>query len=136
MEPFALLLILNIMKNILLKVSIAHFLLYPLVGYSAETLTCSFRDSQNVYREFMIKRTADKDPTFKDANVVDGPLWKVMSEDDSKFILFREMLKPTEKERKSVYTLFFIDKESGDFRFRNYLHAEYVNTIRGSCRLK
>ena len=84
----------------------------------------------------MLKRTADKNPAFKDANVVDGPLWKVMSEDDSKFILFREMLKPMEKERKSVYTLFFIDKESGDFRFRNYLHAEYVNTIRGSCRLK
>ena len=84
----------------------------------------------------MLKRTADKNPTFKDANVVDGPLWKVMSEDDSKFILFREMLKPMEKERKSVYTLFFIDKESGDFRFRNYLHAEYVNTIRGNCRLK
>ena len=84
----------------------------------------------------MLKRTADKDPTFKDSNIIDGPLWKVMSEDDSKFILFREMLKPMEKERKSVYTLFFIDKESGDFRFRNYLHAEYVNTIRGTCRFK
>ena len=84
----------------------------------------------------MLKRTADKSPTFKDANVVDGPLWKVMSEDDSKFILFREMLKPMEKERKSVYTLFFIDKESGDFRFRNYLHSEYVNTIIGNCRLR
>ena len=84
----------------------------------------------------MLKRTADKGPTFKDANVVDGPLWKVMSEDESKFILFREMLKPMEKERKSVYTLFFIDKKSGDFRFRNYFHAEYVNTIRGNCRLK
>jgi len=84
----------------------------------------------------MLKRPADKDRTFKDANVVDGPLWKVMSEDDSKFILFREMSRPIEKERKSVYTLFFIDKKSGDFRFRNYLHAEYVNTIRGNCRLK
>ena len=84
----------------------------------------------------MLKRIGDKDPTFMDANVVDGPLWKVMSEDGSKFILFREMLKPTEKETKSVYTLFFIDKKSGDFRFRNYLHAEYVNTIRGNCRLK
>ena len=84
----------------------------------------------------MLTRTGDKDPTFMDTNVVDGPLWKVMSEDGSKFILFREMLKPTEKETKSVYTLFFIDKESGDFRFRNYLHAEYVNTIRGNCRLR
>jgi len=84
----------------------------------------------------MLKRTGDKDKTFKDASFVDGPLWKVMSEDDRKFILFREMLKPIEKERKSVYTLFFIDKESGEFRFRNYLHAEYVNTIRGNCRLK
>ena len=84
----------------------------------------------------MLKRIGDKDPTFMDANVVDGPPWKVMSEDGSKFILFREMLKPTEKETKSVYTLFFIDKESGDFRFRNYLHAEYVNTIRGNCRLR
>ena len=65
----------------------------------------------------MLKRTGDKDKTFKDVNFVDGPLWKVMSEDDSKFILFREILKPMEKERKSVYTLFFIDKESGDFRF-------------------
>ena len=84
----------------------------------------------------MLKRVGDKDSKFMDANAVDGPLWKVMSEDGSKFILFREMLKPTEKETKSVYTLFFIDKKSGDFRFRNYLHAEYVNTIRGNCRLK
>ena len=136
MEPFAFLLILVTMKKNLLIGSLCHLLLYPLVGYSSEMLTCSFRDSQNVYREFMLKRTGDKDKTFKDANFVDGPLWKVMSEDDSKFILFREMLKPIEKERKSVYTLFFIDKKSGDFRFRNYLHAEYVNTIRGNCRLK
>ena len=136
MEPFAFLLILNIMKRNLFIGLLCHLLLYPLVGYSSEMLTCSFRDSQNVYREFMLKRTGDKDKTFKDANFVDGPLWKVMSEDDSKYILFREMLKPIEKEKKSVYTLFFIDKESGDFRFRNYLHAEYVNTIRGSCRLK
>ena len=124
------------MKRNLFIGSLCHLLLYPLMGYSSEMLTCSFRDSQNVYREFMLKRTGDKDKTFKDANFVDGPLWKVMSEDDSKYILFREMLKPIEKERKSVYTLFFIDKKSGDFRFRNYLHAEYVNTIRGSCRLK
>ncbi len=126
MEPFAFLIILVTMRNTLLIVFLCHLLLYPLAGYTTEILTCSFRDSQNVYREFMLKRTADKNPTFKDTNVVDGPLWKVMSEDDSKFILFREMLKPMEKERKSVYTLFFIDKESGDFRFRNYLHAEYV----------
>ena len=134
MEPFAFLLILVTMKKNLLIVSLCHCLLYPLVGYSTEMLTCSFRDSQNVYREFMLQRTTDKEPTFKDANIADGPLWKVMSEDDSKFILFREMLKPIEKERKSVYTLFFIDKKSGDFRFRNYVHAEYVNTIRGNCR--
>ncbi len=124
------------MNKKFLNVLFFHISLSPLVGYSTETLTCSFRDSKNVYREFMLTRTGDKDPTFMDANVVDGPLWKVMSEDGSKFILFREMLKPTEKETKSVYTLFFIDKESGDFRFRNYLHAEYVNTIRGNCRLK
>ncbi len=136
MEPFVFLLILCPMKKKVLIVSLCHILLHPLVGYSSEMLTCSFRDSQNVYREFMLKRTGAKDKTFKDANFVDGPLWKVMSEDDSKFILFREMLKPIEKERKSVYTLFFIDKKSGEFRFRNYLHAEYVNTIRGSCRLK
>ena len=135
-EPFAFLLIITTMKNKLLIVCLCHLLLYPVVGYSTETLICSFRDSQNVYREFMLKRTGDKDETFKDANFVDGPLWKVMSEDDSKFILFREIQKPIEKERKSVYTLFFIDKKSGDFRFRNYLHAEYVNTIRGNCRLK
>ena len=84
----------------------------------------------------MLKRIGDKDPKFMDANAVDGPLWKVMSEDGSKFILFREMPKPTKKGTKSVYTLFFIDKKSGDFRFRNYLHAEYMNTIRGNCRLK
>ena len=136
MEPFALIIILATMKNKLLIVYLCHLLLYPLTGYAAEALTCSFRDSQNTYREFMLKRTADKEPTFKDASITDGPLWKVMSEDDSKFILFREMLKPMERERKSVYTLFFIDKESGDFRFRNYLHAEYVNTIRGTCRFK
>ena len=124
------------MNKIYLIVSFYHLLLYPLVGYSTEKLTCSFRDSQDIYREFILERTADKEPTFKDANVVEGPLWKIMSEDDSKFILFREMLKPIEKARKSVYTLFFIDKKSGDFRFRNYLHAEYVNTIRGICRLK
>ena len=136
MEPFVLLLILVFMIKILFKGLLCHLLLYPLVGYSTERLTCSFRDSQNTYREFMLKRTGHKDPTFKDANIVDGPLWKIMSEDDSKFILFREMLKPIEKERKSVYTLFFIDKKSGEFRFRNYLHTEYVNTIRGNCRLK
>ena len=136
MEPFAFLLILKAMRKYLLIGSLCHHLLYPLVGYSSEMLTCSFRDSQNVYREFMLKRTGDKDKTFKDASFVDGPLWKVMSEDDRKFILFREMLKPIGKERKSVYTLFFIDKKSGDFRFRNYVHAEYVNTIRGNCRLK
>ena len=136
MEPFVFLLIITIMKKNLLISLLCHLLLYPLVGYSTEMLTCSFRDSQNTYREFMLKRTGDNDPTFEDANIGDGPIWKVMSEDDSKFILFREMLKPIEKERKSVYTLFFIDKKSGDFRFRNYLHAEYVNTIRGNCRLK
>ncbi len=136
MEPFVSLLILVIMKNVLLIGLLCHLSFYPLLGYATEILTCSFRDSQNVYREFMLRRTADKSQTFKDANIVDGPLWKVMSEDDSKFVLFREMLKPLEKERKSVYTLFFIDKKSGDFRFRNYLHAEYVNTIRGNCRLK
>ena len=124
------------MIKILFIGSLCHLLLYPLMGYSTEKLTCSFRDSQNTYREFMLKRTGDKEPTFEDANIGAGSLWKVMSEDDSKFILFREMLKPMEKERKSIYTLFFIDKESGDFRFRNYLHAEYVNTIRGNCRLK
>ena len=59
----------------------------------------------------MLKRTGDKDPTFENANIVDGPIWKVMSEDDSKFILFREILKPMEKEKKSVYTLLFIDKK-------------------------
>ena len=136
MEPFSFLIILVTMKKKSLIICLCHLLLFPLAGYTTEILTCSFRDSQNVYREFMLKRTSDKNPTFKDANIVDGPLWKVMSEDNSKFILFREMLKPMEKEGKSVYTLFFIDKESGDFRFRNYLHAEYVNTIRGSCRLK
>ena len=136
MEPFCFLLILITMKKNVLIILSYHLLLYPLAGYATELLTCSFRDSQNVYREFMLKRTADKYPTFKDTNALDGPLWKVMSEDDSKFILFREMLRPIEKERKSVYTLFFIDKKSGAFRFRNYLHAEYVNTIRGNCRLK
>ena len=96
--------------NKFFAVSFCHitlYLLFPHVGYSTEIITCSFRDSQNVYREFMLKRTADKNPTFKDANIADGPHWKVMSEDDSKFILFREMLQPMEKERKSVYTLFF-----------------------------
>ena len=61
----------------------------------------------------MLQRTTDKDSTFKDANIADGPL--VMSEDDSKFILFREMLKPMEKERKSVYTLFLLIKKLETF---------------------
>ena len=71
MEPFAFMLILNTMKKKLLIGSLCHLLLYPIVGYSTEMLTCSFRDSQNAYREFMLKRTGDKDKTFKDVNFVE-----------------------------------------------------------------
>ena len=111
-------------------------MLIPVFGFSAEIVTCSFRDSQNVYREFMLKRNDRIDGTFMDADKNSSPLWKVLSDDINKIVLFREIQKSDSRDKKSVYTLFFIDKESGNFRYRNYIHSEYINTVRGDCRLK
>lgn len=110
--------------------------MYPSIGFSTKTVTCSFRDSQNVYREFGLRRTGADDNTFMDIEKKDAPGWSVMSDDDIKLILFREMKKTINKKERSVYSIFFIDKKSGDFRFRNYIHTEYINTIRGDCRVK
>ena len=110
--------------------------IYPSIGFSAKTVSCSFRDSQNVDREFVLRRSGGDDNTFMDSKKKDTPVWNVMSDDDSKLILFREMEKTINKKDRSVYSIFFIDKKSGDFRFRNYIHTEYINTIRGDCRLK
>ena len=110
--------------------------LYPSLGFSTKTVSCSFRDSQNVYREFMLRRSGGDENTFMDSKKKDVPAWNVMSDDDGKLILFREMEKTINKKDRSVYSIFFIDKKSGDFRFRNYIHTEYINTIRGDCRIK
>ena len=112
------------------------FVIYPSVGFSEKTISCSFRDSQNVYREFMLRRSGGDENTFMDSKKKDAPAWAVMSDDDAKLILFREMEKAINKREKAVYSIFFIDKKSGDFRFRNYIHTEYINTIRGDCRIK
>lgn len=111
-------------------------ILYPSLGFSTKTVSCSFRDSQNVYREFMLRRSGGDENTFMDSKKKDVPAWNVMSDDDGKLILFREMEKTINKKDRSVYSIFFIDKKSGDFRFRNYIHTEYINTIRGDCRIK
>ena len=111
-------------------------ILYPSLGFSTKTVSCSFLDSQNVYREFMLRRSGGDDSTFMDSKKKDAPAWNVMSDDDGKLILFREMEKTINKKDRSVYSIFFIDKKSGDFRFRNYIHTEYINTIRGDCRIK
>ena len=54
---------------------ISWFLIYPTFAFSKEIVTCSFRDSQNVYREFMLKRTGLNNGTFMDAEKVQGPYW-------------------------------------------------------------
>ena len=112
------------------------FVIYPSIGFSAKTVSCSFQDSQNVYREFILRRSGGDENTFMDSKKKDAPAWAIMSDDDRKLILFREMEKTINKKDRSVYSIFFIDKKSGDFRFRNYIHTEYINTIRGDCRLK
>ena len=110
--------------------------LYPSIGFSAKTVSCSFRDSQNVYREFVLRRSGGDENSFMDIKKKDAPAWAIMSDDDRKLILFREIEKTINKKDRSVYSIFFIDKKSGDFRFRNYIHTEYINTIRGDCRIK
>ena len=103
---------------------------------TSKNVSCSFRDSQNVYREFMLKRIGNNEEFFMDAERADGPYWKIMSEDNKKLILFKESTRAGSIEVSSVYTIFFIDKNSGDFRLRNYVHTEYINTVRGGCRFK
>ena len=111
-------------------------IIYPSIGFSTKTVSCSFRDSQNVYREFTLRRSGGDDSTFMDSKKKDAPSWDVVSDDNSKLILFREMEKTIDKKERSAHSIFFIDKKSGDFRFRNYIHTEYINTIRGDCRVK
>lgn len=41
--------------------------LYPSLGFSTKTVSCSFRDSQNVYREFMLRRSGGDENTFMDS---------------------------------------------------------------------
>jgi hypothetical protein len=112
------------------------FLIYPVLGFSMATVTCSFRDSQNVYREFMLERTGINSGMFMDAEKAEGPFWKIMSDDKNKLILFKEIEESSTPKDASVYTIFFIDKKSGGFRVRNYIHTEYMNTVRGKCRFK
>ena len=71
-----------------------------------------------------------------DSKKKDAPAWAIMSDDDRKLIVFREMEKTINKKDRAVYSIFFIDKKSGDSRFRNYFDTEYINTIRGDCRIK
>ena len=111
------------------------FVIYPSIGFSTKIVSCSFRDSQNVHREFALRRSGGDENTFMDTKKKDGPAWSVMSDDDGKLILFREMEKTINKKERPVYSIFYIDKKSGDFRFRNYIHTEYINTIRGDCRV-
>ena len=115
---------------------LGFLIFYPTLGFSTKTVSCSFRDSQNVYREFMLRRSGGDENTFMDSKKKDVPAWNVMSDDDGKLILFREMEKTINKKDRAVYSIFFIDKKSGDFRFRNYIDTEYINTIRGDCRIK
>ena len=111
------------------------FTFYPAWGIS-NNVSCSFRDSQNVFREFALKRIGKNDEIFMDAKRADGPYWKIMSEDNDKLILFKESTTTVSIELSSVYTIFFIDKNSGNFRLRNYVQTEYINTVRGECRFK
>ena len=115
---------------------LSYFLIYPSLGFSTETVICAFRDSQNVYREFMLKRTGERDKTFMDTEKINNPFWKVMSDDKNKLILFREMPQFRSPKQDSIHSIFFIDKKSGAFRFRNYIQTEYINTVRGDCRIK
>ena len=108
----------------------------PSFGFPATTLLCSFNDSANVYREFMLKRDEANSIVFVDPDKTNAPSWKVMSDDKSKLILFRDMEKPGNAKENSIHSIFFIDKSSGSFRFRNYVHTEYINTVRGNCRLR
>ena len=57
-------------------------ILYPSLGFSTKTVSCSFLDSQNVYREFMLRRSGGDDSTFMDSKKKDAPAWNVMSDDD------------------------------------------------------
>ena len=121
------------MKKMYCHIGFCWIFLLSNHGFSKESVTCSFRDSQNTYREFMVKADGDQ---YVDADKVNGPFWKVMSDDNNKLILFKEIRNTGVPTGKSVHTVFYIDRESGDFRYRNYIETEYINTVRGECRFK
>ena len=126
LEPFCSTCILKIMKIKYITYLLGYIFIYPSLSFSTETVICSFRDSQNIYREFMLKRTGESDKTFMDVEKINSPFWKVMSDDKNKLILFREMLQPRSPKQGSVHSIFFIDKNTGTFRFRNYIHANIL----------
>ncbi len=109
-------------------------LLYPSLGFTKEIVVCSFRDQQNVYREFMLNKTETDIELFFNAEKVEGQQWNIMGDDKNKLILFKETERSNSGQVVSAYTVFFIDKKSGNFTFRNYMQTEYVNTVRGDCR--
>ena len=45
----------------------------------------------------MLRRSGGDDSTFMDSKKKDAPAWNVMSDDDGKLILFREMEKTINK---------------------------------------
>ena len=47
--------------------SFTCILIYPALGFSTESVICYFRDSQNVYREFMLNKSEANNGTFTDA---------------------------------------------------------------------
>ena len=83
-----------------------------------------------------MQRAGAKDEIFIDAEKHEGPYWKIMSDDKEKLILFKELDTLNTPKPASVHSIFFIDKKSGDFRYRNYVHTEYINTVRGECLFK
>ena len=107
LELFYFFFISNIMKNKYTTFFLGCILIYPTIGFSTKTVTCVFRDSQNVYREFKLKRTGENGKTFMEAEKKNSPFWKVMSDDKNKLILFREMLRPSNIKQGSVHSIFF-----------------------------
>lgn len=115
------------------KLLLAIPLIFCTSVFSANLLSCSFSDSKNNSRNFKLTRFENDNNKFKDLDGKKGPSWSVVSEDDKRLILFKELNTNLTSDSKFVNIIFFIDKVTGNFRFRNYLHLEYVNTVRGSC---
>ena len=84
----------------------------------------------------MVKANGPKGDEYVDADKANGPFWKVMSDDNDKLILFKEIQNAVAQQSSSVYTIFYIDRKSGNFRYRNYIETEYINTVKGECRFK